>query len=800
MDMTKRPHFAVSVLVCIATVALSGCSGGGNGSGGGSSPSPIGSASAFNQARGFNDPVTSIVPVSDGSADVFVAGSFTTYTDVVSNRLIRLHADGTVAQAFPDGFNDAVVSLVAARDTSGAMYALGWFTQFNGQPVSGFIRLNRDGSRDTSFQLAAMDRPPTTVAPIPDGSGAVYIGGSFTNYGGTAIRHLARLRPNGTLDPSFNPGAGFTGLGDGSGPGSTVMAVARMAVEEIGSRRLYVSGIFGTYRGTSVAGFVRILPSGEIDPTFVMGTGPGVVINSAVLPAEALLPAADGKIYVGGILSGWNGESASQGLVRVNENGSLDRSFVPTPLTTVMIGPAGDTTGDIYVSGSTFSSSAPYVLRRLRPDGSPTPSFQEALINQPVITVTSVADGSADVYAGGYFTAYAGNGVNHFARVRPDGTLAASTVRGSGFKYDVYDVESGGEGAVYVVTSPAQSYNGTAIRPLVRLLPNGTLDPSFLFRENVIPGSGVIISSVTRARNDNRIYVTGRFAQYDGSPVASVMRLFPDGTLDRAFVSGQGFRQVDRSGSDFMADPNVVPAASPAGTVYAFGHFNVYKGTPVLNFVRLTSSGTLDSGFAIGSGFEGGILNPFSTVVPNEDGSIYVSGFFNTFNGEPVPGIVRLDSTGRRDRTFVPPEGVKVQTIAGDGSPFVIGRVYPTTRLQKLRRDGSVDPTFNPDAVPGAITQVFMLSNDRLAVVGVFGTDPNPTQFPLRGYVMLFDQAGRQVSMFGLRTLNSVLTTPFAIAEADDGTGDIYLGGAFTRYENQTMQRIARLNSDGSAD
>ena len=179
--------------------------------------------------RGFNDAVTGIVPVNDGSGDVFAAGSFTTYTDIVSNRLIRLHADGTVAQAFPDGFNDFVLNLIRARDGSGAMYALGSFTQFNGQPASGFIRLNRDGTRDTNFQLAAMDQSPSAIAPIPDGSGAVYIGGTFTNYGGTPIRHLARLRANGSLDPSFNPGGGFIGISDGEGGVNNLLGISHMA-------------------------------------------------------------------------------------------------------------------------------------------------------------------------------------------------------------------------------------------------------------------------------------------------------------------------------------------------------------------------------------------------------------------------------------------------------------------------------------------------------------------------------------------------------------------------------------------
>src|SRR6478672_4092201 len=159
MVMVKGAHTAVCLLISV--MCLSGCGGGGNGGGAGSPPSPAGSASTFNQARGFNNAVTGIVPVNDGSGDVFAAGSFTTYTDVVSNRLIRLHADGTVAQTFPDGFNAVVMMLVSAHDDRGAMYALGALTQCNAPPAAGFIRLNRDGSRDTNFQLAAMDQFPT---------------------------------------------------------------------------------------------------------------------------------------------------------------------------------------------------------------------------------------------------------------------------------------------------------------------------------------------------------------------------------------------------------------------------------------------------------------------------------------------------------------------------------------------------------------------------------------------------------------------------------------------------------------
>jgi uncharacterized delta-60 repeat protein len=468
-----------------------------------------------------------------------------------------------------------------------------------------------------------------------------------------------------------------------------------------------------------------------------------------------------------------------------------------------MIVSAGDTTGDIYVSGWNSGGDLVYRFLRLRPDGSPAPTFQEPTINERVRTVVPVGDGSNDGYAGGVFTAYAGNGVNHFARVRNDGMLAGSTVRGSGFSYDVWDIESGGEGRVYVVTAPnySNSYNGAAIRPVVRLLPNGTLDPAFLFRQDNSPGTGVFFSSVTLARDGNRVYITGSFRQYNGNPISSVMRLFPDGTLDQGFVTGTGFQRINPNGPDDVVGPRVVPAASPPGTLYAFGEFNDYNGTPVHNLVRLTAAGELDPTFAIGNGFDGQFGGPLTSVIANEDGSVYVSGRFDTFNGEPVQNIVRLDSTGRRDPTFVPPQAVHALAAAPDGSLFVNAPgTAPNAVLRKLRRDGSVDSTFNADPLPGwLIHQVITLPNDRVAVVGVLGADTTATRSA--GYVMVLNRVGRQDSSFGLKTMTDVYQNPpSSIAGTDDGTADLYVGGVFTRYENQTMQRIARLNPDGSPD
>jgi hypothetical protein len=188
-------------------------------------------------------------------------------------------------------------------------------------------------------------------------------------------------------------------------------------------------------------------------------------------------------------------------------------------------------------------------------------------------------------------------------------------------------------------------------------------------------------------------------------------------------------------------------------------------------------------------------------VIAKEDGSVYVSGRFDTFNGEPVRNIVRLDSNGRRDPSFVPPQAVHALAATADGGLIV--NAPGTARnavLRKLRPDGSLDSTFEADPLPGwLIHQVISLPSDRVAVVGVLGADTTASRST--GYVMVLDREGRQDTSFGLRTMTDVVQNPpSSVAATDDGTSDFYLGGMFTRYEHWTMQRIARLNADGSAD
>lgn len=112
----------------------------------------------------------------------------------------------------------------------------------------GLIRLNSDGTIDTSFNvgtgISVIARGITT---LDDGS--VFIAGDFTSYNGTAVPRIAKLDSTGALVTAFNPGAGFDAAPTALGLNSSKTV-------------LYVAGNFTSYNGDTdnASRFCRIDP------------------------------------------------------------------------------------------------------------------------------------------------------------------------------------------------------------------------------------------------------------------------------------------------------------------------------------------------------------------------------------------------------------------------------------------------------------------------------------------------------------------------------------------------------------
>ena len=146
----------------------------------------------------FDTAVTSIALTTDGK--ILVGGSFADRKGIA-----RLNSDGSSDPTFrgPGNGTDAATRVVVPLP-DGGMILGGTFNLVSGSPRRGIVRLDANGELD--FAFARDNKPDGNVSAIvlePDGR--IVIGGDFNNYGNVPCERLARIKSDGSLDPSFNP-------------------------------------------------------------------------------------------------------------------------------------------------------------------------------------------------------------------------------------------------------------------------------------------------------------------------------------------------------------------------------------------------------------------------------------------------------------------------------------------------------------------------------------------------------------------------------------------------------------------
>ncbi len=139
-----------------------------------------------------------------------VGGYFASYNGTTSRYIIRLNSDGSIDTSFNigTGFTNGVTAITL--QSYGEILVGGYFASYNGTTSNKIIGLNSNGSIDTSFNIGrGFNDYVYTIILQPDGK--ILVGGYFDSYNGTTSRYIIRLNSNGSIDTSFNIGAGFDG-------------------------------------------------------------------------------------------------------------------------------------------------------------------------------------------------------------------------------------------------------------------------------------------------------------------------------------------------------------------------------------------------------------------------------------------------------------------------------------------------------------------------------------------------------------------------------------------------------------
>lgn len=313
--------------------------------------------------------------------------------------------NGSLDAGFQAEVNAPVRAIAVQPD--GRIVIGGDFTSVNGVPRNGVARLKTDGDLDLSFNPglgAGGGGSVNTLGLQVDGK--VLIGGGFVTFDGTNRGRIAQLNSNGGLDLSFDPGSGANG------------EVTALAVQTNG--QIVIAGDFTSVNTSNRSRVARLNANGSLDTSFATSSIGGV-------RCLALQP--DGRVLIGGFFSSIGGTPRSQ-IARLRGDGSLDISFYPasapnSPVWSVALQNDGKIliTGLFWDFGSTY-----YGIARLHGDGSLDVGFNHPYVNNNVFSMVVQPD--AKIILGGWFSTVDGTARTGVARLNPDGTLDSTFAPG----------------------------------------------------------------------------------------------------------------------------------------------------------------------------------------------------------------------------------------------------------------------------------------------------------------------------------------------------------------------------------
>ena len=545
------------------------------------------------------------------------------------------------------GFNGEV--LKTQIDENNKILVAGDFTEYNGTPVNRIVRLNPDGTIDNTFNVGTGANAKVNTIQL-DENNKILIAGDFTEYNGTAINRIARLNPDGTIDPTFNVGTGAN------------HEILDIAIES--DNRILIGGRFTEFNDVDVQYFVRIEEDG------------GLADVEAWSPDEigifAWYDAADESVFTleGHFISQWDDKSGnSHNLIGVHAERPSYGTVTLNGLTGVRFLASSQNVGhELKLEGSfnldrnniTVFSVQNFItveptrrIYRIGGNGqvidlyaentttnqrligsyrTPNRPFTGNILNtDPFITslIISTSAGN-DIhqkhYTNGEFT---NERIDNNVSVTPNTSTDFSVGSANG----VFFSRSGVYEIIILERIPTpeeqQRIEGYLAHKwgLEDNLPGG-----HLYKDDVptiINGLKSPNNTVTSIKIDDndKILIAGDFTEYNGTSQNRIARLNTNGTIDNTFITGTGFNNTVKNAAVCYNE-----------RIFVMGDFTEYNGTSANRLVRLNPDGSIDNNFDIGDGLND-TVNTISLCASNR---ILIAGNFTEYNNQPINRIVRL--------------------------------------------------------------------------------------------------------------------------------------------------------------
>jgi uncharacterized delta-60 repeat protein len=786
---------------------------------------------SLNHALRQKGVIAGAMPLPNGQT--LVVGSFHFLRGVdVPDGVARINADGSVDATFNPGGSgsNGWRTWAAVRQPDGRILIAGEHSQYNGVQRTYIARLLENGALDPSFVPPILNGTVRTVQLLP--GGRVLIGGDFTTIGSASRNRVAVLTSTGALDLSFDPGTGFN---------NTVVASAVQA-----DGKVVLTGNFTTANNQARNYLARLNANGSLDATFNIGTG----LNSA---ATNLSLQPDGKIYVSGYFSSYNGVNRS-GIVRLNGDGTLDTAFSALSVSAIQTFVVQEDGKPVIAGGWSFPlASVPGTayLARLTDTGAVDPTFVSGGMvpfNQaptlltlrdngqfvvstdlmgmiatqasaaPLIT-TPPASQTSGLGADVTFSVTANSALPTFYQWYFN-NIAIPGARGSSYTITNAQPTNVGSYTVTVtnelgsVTSAAATLAGSGSAPTIATQPtnvtatlgqsatfsvtatgSGSLTYQWLRNGMVIPGATAATYTIPAVAQTD--------ADYYGVAVSAglVTTMSANARLSVALPTYPAAMKVDPAythavENNFGYIYAMLPL--PGGKFIVAGDFTRVNGASKMRLAQYNADGSLDTSFNSPN-----INFSVRAIARQTDGKLIIAGDFNTVSNQPRNRIARLNADGSLDTSFNLPNGpnstVYTLQIQSDGKILITGGFtsiggVARTGVARLNADATVDTGYNP--VIATNPQVYaarLLADGRLAIAGTFATVGGVS----RNGIAVLTTGGALDTSFDpgsgfSGTVRSVAQT---------ATNQLLVAGSISAYNGNTSVRaVVRLDLTGALD
>lgn len=595
------------------------------------------------------------------NGDFLIGGTFTSYNSVAVGKIAKIKSNGTLDNTFNSGgsgFSGGDVTSMLLL-SNGKIIVGGSFRSYNNvSDITGYVRLNSNGSADTSFKTTADFYFSKTSSLALQSDGKIIVGGlSYTSASNIMYNGILRLNTDGNIDTTFiaNPGA----------KGGKIKSAIVLPDDKI-----MISGDFKSCNNILSRGLQRLNADGSMDNSFRIDSSFNFNVNYLALDSN-------NKIIIQAIDTVYAKEYANINMfARINVDGSIDNSFNPVSGANESVKAiAVQTDSKILLAGGfgMYNGTIRKDIIRVNPDGSLDESFKTEGIGFDGGIYKIIIQKDGKLLVAGYFNNYNKKSAPGIARLNTNGSLDTSFKPFPGLVSPVSAIALQSDGKIiatgsFVVNAFQKKYQ------IFRMKSNGSMDSTFAFNASANGfGSAAVLSLALQS--DGKILAGGVFNFYNDFTQPKLMRFKSNGNIDSSFNSGN---------SSFNGTVYAV-LAQPNGKILVGGDFTSYNKNTYMRLIRLNTNGSPDNTMDVGGGFD----QTVKSIGLQSDSKIMVMGTFSAFQGGGAARVVRLNSNGTRDYNYIVtnmgPYAPETMVLQSDNKALIGGGFVETNNKGRNR-------------------------------------------------------------------------------------------------------------------